>query len=227
LLELADGSLAEADGARVAAHLQGCAACRAEVDELCAFEAGVDVASSADPRTAPDERLRTISERVLGRRRWSVRGVWLSAAAALLAGVLLVLALTREVAPIGSVVAVVRAGPAVRGVVERLVHLEVELRAPAFLAVFEVRHDGGLRLVFPDAVVAPAGAGTPVGPGRYRIPADPLFDFALRAPPPGDYLIVATPTELDSAIWHAIEALPDAAAELTRRFPAVVRVTAR
>lgn len=81
-----DGELAPADRERVLAHLEDCAACRREVDDLNRLFTTVEQAQQA-PTLAPIWP--ALAERLLERRRpvwsWSYRGL---AAAAALTGVL-------------------------------------------------------------------------------------------------------------------------------------------
>ncbi len=91
-----DGELAEAEHARVAAHLDSCAACRRELAQLTALNAALAELAAPVPSG--------LAERVLARVRPSRRYWWqnLALAASLVMGIVLGGALARDFYPLAA-----------------------------------------------------------------------------------------------------------------------------
>ncbi len=210
LLALADGELDQDALARVAAHVEGCALCTREIDELRTIEGML--ATAAVTRTPSGtngdlaERMQDAT-RTLLRRSSPRRVAWfLAAAAAALLGTFAYW-LTRDAGVfLRATVDWTRTEGRLRGPGDRC-HFDLELAAPGEVTVFAVAKAGEVTLWFPadDAAVPRLAMPLPLPAGSTRLPADPLFDFEAGSPLPLAFVLVVRtnpPTAAEREAWR-------------------------
>lgn len=153
------GGLDEADIARVEAHLDGCAACRAELEELSALPGLLELAADESPQVPPDLRERALAHATAGSADGAsrpgsdrrTRRTFLAAAAAALAG---------AVVGVGAVLAAVSAPPA---------DTVVELASARDAALERVDGEAALRDTDAGVRVDVRAAGLPAGVDYYHV----------------------------------------------------------
>jgi hypothetical protein len=198
-----DGTLSEHAERTCGAHLDACDSCRARLAELEQFDRFVQC-------NQPGEDLITaamfeVSEQVLNRprlpRRWG--SMMALVAAALLVGTVAVL-WSMERSPAGDLaMRITRYQPAglPRSAPPERFHVDLDLAAPGYVAVFAKFADGQVKTLAPLAAPAMAAAGP------LRLPGNELLDWEYPADQmPAQVLVVVFPNEPAAALLAEVEA---------------------
>lgn len=232
LVAFLDGTLDEPNERHAAAHLQACGECARQLAELRSFDEFVAPAAAGrnEAGTAMTEAaMFDVARRVLAQgpandhtaRAGPRRPGWLApmllAAVALLAATLYATFFVHpNEAGVGMRVRRYAPTETMRGATHRF-HLELDVPAPRWLAVFAREADGGATQLFPSPNPALADLATPLplAAGSRRVPAEEMLDWEFDSTrPPSALWIVpmgAAPAAADLAVIRtALAAAPDA-----------------
>ncbi|MBK8097204.1 MAG: hypothetical protein IPK26_08855 [Planctomycetes bacterium] len=207
LIAFQDGTLDESTEREAAAHLHRCTECAQQLAELRSVDEFVAPAAAARTEAGAamtEAAMFDVAQRVLTQPRTSSEGAragpgrpgWLAplllAALGLLAATLYATMIAdAPAAAVGIRVHRYTADQAMRGAAHRF-HVELDVPAPRWLAVFARTADGRIEQLFPSVNPALASLDTPMPlrAGTQRVPAEAMLDWEFDGDRPPQMLWV-------------------------------------